>query len=391
MAKYNILDEDDIFSESGNEKKDSDKLKEQEDGPEINIDGEDLFDDSLLVEDKKEKADVTDDFFDSKPEEDLDLDIEETTAPDTSDEKLKDFFMDENDKQENDRFEEEDLSEEPQKEKTEVRQIIEDYEDDKIDGLNYKPFVIGAVVIFFLVAAYFIIDMWILGDSAKDEVAEEIVDTTPVQPQLTPEQIRKKQQLAHVAGRTNREMTFIGSIIEMADQNVKLSSVLLYDKAFLFEVFSGDRGNLAKMQRQIKISMPDEKIDIISSVTRPGEAGGIFGIYGVEIDGQPGTKEVQTSFTNAQEAKNWLSDVSASSGLTLAEMKESATRNENGFRVLEMETLMSGSLNNCKSIISKIAGSAANLKVHKLNMTANDQKTFGKSSFRLKMILQIYV
>jgi hypothetical protein len=393
MAKYNILDEDDIFSESGGDDDAQERKKKEKEPeePEINIDGEELFDDSLLVDKKEQEEPVTDEeFFDKQPDEDIELDIQEEQGQPEHDEKLKDFFRDEDQEQGYDPPEPAPARSEA-KEPSEVHHIIEEYEDEKLQGLNYKPFVIGGVIIILLVAAYFALDLWILGggDQAPDEVVEQ---TVPQEPQLTPEQIRKNQQLAQLAGRTNRELSLVNNIIGITgNQGGNLSGLLLYDKYFILEIFGKDRSELARTQKALQAGVPGQRFEIVSAETRPGEDGGIFGLYSLVINSETPSQDVSQKLSSVQEAKNWLNNLSSTNGLNVGKLTETQTRNVGNFRVMEIETIITGSLESCKKALTEIARAATNLKIHKLNMTNTDQSNFSPSRMRVQLILQLYV
>jgi hypothetical protein len=255
--------------------------------------------------------------------------------------------------------------------------------------VNYKPFIIGGVVIILIVAAYFIFG----NGSDEPEVFQIVEEPAPVaEPQISPEQQRKNQQLAKIAGETEREVSFVNNIISLATKDAKVSSMLLYDKAFMVEFFGKDRADMAKLHREMQSSLPQQKIEILASNTRVGDAGGIFSLYSLELDGgRGGSKEVSQTFKSASEAINWVKGVSQTAGTKVEVLKESSNRTRNGFKVYELEAQMAGSLDNCKTFLSRISSASANLKIHKLNLTAIDQKSFGTSQFQLKMFIQVYV
>jgi hypothetical protein len=123
-----------------------------------------------------------------------------------------------------------------------------------------------------------------------------------------------------------------------------------------------------------------------------GDPGGIFSLYSLQVGGGgAGSKEVAQSFKSANEAINWVKGVSQTAGTNVEVLKETSNRTRNGFKVYELEARMAGSLDNCKSFLSRLSQASANLKIHKLNLTAVDQKSFGTSRFQLKMFIQVYV
>jgi len=414
MAKYNILDEDDIFSESGDDKKKESQDLSQGD-PEIKIDGDDLFDDSLLVEDNAADPDETD-LTGSATDDGIDLELNEESGSDGSEEKLKDFFRDDAPELADEAEQPENLPEEPtpaeleevdepeelqepepppvteQDSQSQVKQIIDDYEDDKIQGMNLKPFIIGGVIIVLLVAAYFIIDMFLLGDGSKEaEIVQPVETQVPAEPQLSAEEIRKNQKLAQIAGQSERELNLASNVASLGAQNAKFSSMLLYDKTFMVEFFGKDRADVAKVHRAMQANLPKRKIEILASNTRTGDSGGIFSLYSLEMNGGSGSKDVSQKFANANEAINWMKNISKSAGTKVEMIEKRSDRSKDGFQVSEIEARFSGSLDNCKAFLAQIAGSSSNLKIYKLNLTAVDQQTFNTSRFQLKMVVQVYV
>jgi len=397
MAKYNILDEDDLFSKPEREKSPEEEKESQDiqEEPEINIDGQQDFDDSLLEGNTPIESKATeelDDYFGSKESDTgINIDIADSDTPEGSHDDLKGYFKDEPEIQESQQYDDGVMdSSGPMDDQSEVRQIIEDYEDEKMEGINLKPFVWGAVIVIIVVGTIIGLKKWVFtGEGDRDATAELIEESQ--EPQLTPEQIQRNQYLAEIAGETNREIGYVSNVIGMTGNKVNLSSVLLYDKAFMFEVFSKDRADLAKLQRSIKSSLSAQNFSIVSSVTRPGSNGGVLGVYSVNIDGAASSKEATRQFASSQEAKTWISQISNSSGLKMVSIKDKPAGNRNSFNLYEVETIISGSLKNCQALLNQVGNAGTNIRIHKLNMTAVDQKSFTTSNFRMKLILQIYV
>jgi len=75
-------------------------------------------------------------------------------------------------------------------------------------------------------------------------------------------------------------------------------------------------------------------------------------------------------------------------------LKDSKIRNlgrEQDFTVIELEANINGGVKNCLKLLNDVASSSKNIKVHKLNLTAVDQKNFSAKKYQLRMILKIFV
>ncbi|KAA3609852.1 MAG: hypothetical protein D8M58_08590 [Calditrichaeota bacterium] len=380
MAKYNLLEDDDIFDEE-----------------------EDLTEDepTAALEDKQE-IDTSDD-IDIDIDEDL-LNIEST-----------DTILDEQDLQEDieiDSLEEEVAPPEPEpvvqelepEIETEIKQpeleeekpfLTDDFEDDKQSGINYKPIVIGGIIVIFLLLGYVALDTWVFTGS---DSAEE-VEPTDTQAK-TPEQIAQEQQaerkakfLSQVAGKTSSDISAVNSAIQNAQSSAKLSSVLLYGESFMFQVFGSDRSEIARVNMGLKENMASNNFTVISSQSRPGSNGGVFGIFKgtLSSSGAASSKNVQQNFNTINDLESWINNTTASSGLKVKSLDSKYVKEESDFRKFEVETTITGSIDACNAFLKKMSSDVGQLQIHKLNLNAIDQKTFQSQKYQLKLILEVFV
>ncbi len=381
MAKYNLLEDDDIFDEE-----------------------DDLTDDEPVsgLEDDKQEIDTSDD-IDIEIDEDL-LNIE---SDDTS--------LDEQAFQEEQEVEPSSDEEIPIPEpETELQQyepeleteeeslpedkpfLTDDFEDEKQSGINYKPIVIAGLIIVFVVLSYFAINTWVLSDST-DSVADAEQTETPAK---TQEQIEQEQEakrkaafLSKIASKTSADISVVNNTIQNTQNSAKLSSLLVYGESFLFEVFGKDRNEVARVNINLKNNMGANNFQVISSQTRPGSNGGVFGLFkGTLSQGSSsGTKTIHANFNSINDLEKWIKNESASNRLKVKSLINKYIKEENDFRKFEVETTLTGSINDCNAFLKKISSDGSQVQIHKLNMIAVDQKGFQQKKYQLKLILDVFV
>ena len=123
-------------------------------------------------------------------------------------------------------------------------------EDEKQEGLNYKPILIGigavavVVVLFFLISNLFF-------SGTEEEVPVQQAET-PAQ-KLEREQAERKQNfLAEINKSRQKKLEGVTYLTGLEQNNVKFSSILLYGNTLDFEVFVPNRDVLAKYNIKIK-------------------------------------------------------------------------------------------------------------------------------------------
>lgn len=379
MAKYNLLEDDDIFDEEDDltESKSVDGLKE--DKHKIDTSGEIEIDEDLLniestetILDEQELQEDTDSLGEEEapPVEEAEKELQQPEPTIKTEE------------------------EKPVDEKKPF--LTEDYEDKKQTGINYKPIMIGGAIIIFLLLGYMAVDKWLLSD-LPDPVAD--IEKTDKQTK-TAEQIeqeketqRKAEFISMIAGKTSADISVVSNAIQNAQGTAKLSSVLLYGESFLFEVFGADRNEVARVSMNLKNNMPANNFEVISSQTRPGTNGGVFGLFkGTLSSGSAsGTKNVQPSFNTINDLEKWIKNVSASNNLKVKSLANKYVKEENDFRKFEVVTVLTGSIDACNAFLKKLSSDGSQIKIHKLNLNAIDQKSFHSKKYQLKLILEVFV
>ncbi|MGD9898801.1 MAG: hypothetical protein AB7T22_06695 [Calditrichaceae bacterium] len=376
MGKYNLLEDDELFSSKKPEDKETDDNKKTEkdeiyydalekDEP-INID--ESKDKNTDRFERREVIDLTNDSETSGSLFDIDQDDAAPTEPKIS------------------RFDEE----QPPVMKEKKPSFIPDesFFDEKPDAINYKPILIGAGIVALLFIVYLGLNQWVFNDDTGKKPAAEIVEEQPV---VSQEELEKARFLGLLADRTGNELSFIGNILNFSGPSINLSSILLYDNSFLFEVFGKSRDDLAKLSLDLKNKYRDKKFIILSSSQRPGKNGGIFGLYTAEMNGSPQAKQLSLELNGVDDASAWLADLTRKNGLKMNSIKSGPVVSQNNFRVYELDAVISGTLDGCKSLMNSIGSSASNIKIHKLTLSAADQKTFKLSKYQLKLIVQVFV
>lgn len=273
------------------------------------------------------------------------------------------------------------------------KKVYFDIDDDKQERINYKPVFIVILVVVLLVAGGISIYYWLF---AKKSAPTEIVIAEPETTEQTEvsapsqDEMRKRNILAGIAGRTNHELSSLGDLINTTSKSVKLSSVLLYDSDLLLEVYASNREELARLNMNFKSTFKNKPINIISSSQRPGENAGILGLYSLKLDAGSARQEVGNRLGN-QEAEQWLRGLLSRNNLKSTEIKSRSLPPVDAFSVYQIEVAANGSFNDCLTVINNIAASGSNVELHKLSWNAVDQKSFSPASYQLRLVLKIYV
>jgi hypothetical protein len=393
MAKYNILREEEGSSKKPDDKKSVDNnglSKNNEDetaefspGPQhdTRTPGEEFFTDDIFSAIEADKDKSSSETFGQ--EDDKDLLTEVNNKPEI------DFPSE----QEPEKFE---FSEEKEaqtdfpsvKEKTE--RPIYDYEDDyKQEGLNYKPILIGVGIVAAAVIIFFVVSNVFFGDNDVN-VPEENIETAAEK--LEREQGEKKQDfLAQINKTTNQRLNAVNLLTSLDNENVKYSSILLYDNSLNMEVFATNREALAKFNLKIKDNPTIKEYKIEAVVNRPGTQGGLFALYDIDLS------KIQVSESSiAQNATiispaTWEASVQKQAGLNIQTRRKISSRSEDLFTVNRNEYELRGSFNNCLSLLNSFASSHQNISVHKLSLLPMNQQKMSTSSYILKLVVDYYL
>jgi len=372
MATHDLLSEDDFFSQSESTKE---KKKEE---PLADTDEAQLFDD---MKDDIHKS------IDDMPLED------EDAGDDIIINEEDDAFLPEEDAEET-VLDEEEPAEDERELAAESQPLLTEYEDEKQEGLNYKPFYIGGAIILFLVLLFFAYQFFFSGDNSAEPPKAETSAEKAIEPVRSQKEIRRENYMATLAGQTGRQLSLVSNAVGSTNKSTKLSSVLIYGSDFFIQVFSDNRENLAKYNIQLREKLSPKKLGLISSTVRPGSNGGIFGLFdiGKENDA-PGSakRKVINSIGGSDEAKRWLTELAKNDGVKIKDIKINQDNPVPDFAVYRMEALFNGSLESCNKLLDSISQAGKNISIHKLNFMAGDQKKFSSGKYQLKMILKIYV
>ena len=373
MAEYDLLSEDDFFSQTGQSSQ-KDKKKEEQYIP--------------LQDQESEEDDLFKDIDQSigNSIEDLPLDKEESEEEEMIEEPPYPGPAEEDESFDAIRQE---LEEETVEEK-QNQPLIEDYEDEKQEGVNYKPFIIGLIIVVFLVVAFIV--LYNLFWSGKEEqAAEQTQEEVRKEPKLSPEELKKQQFINSVYAQTKNKMDLVSKFLSSLNKTTKLSSFLIYGSDFMFEVFSTDREQLAKYNLDIRDRFPGVKVVLDNTNLRPGKNGGILGLFLVKESTSPAEATVNSPFTSTAEAGNWMKSLAANHKLNIGSIKTSTLGQQEAFAVYEIGADMSGAFNDCNSFIQAIANSGKNIAIHKLILNAADQRKFNLSKYKLTLILKVYI
>ena len=291
------------------------------------------------------------------------------------------------------------------------KQVYFDMEDEQ-EKVSYKPFFITVLVLIIVgVGGYFAYDLYLrdnviskLPFFKSDQptelgVTEEPIDTDQSEttsvdepPQLSPAEKQKIDYLSKLAGETNQNVNSIANVISISRKIAKLSSVLVYDSDIILEVFGKSQQDLANLNTALKKSSGISNIKMVPAGERIGANSGVLGVYSAKLvsAGSSG-KQVTLKLAGNNEAGNWLKDILTNNKLKVSSFKNRSTKNQNTFKVFEIEAVAKGSIDACLSAINAFAVAEANVKIYKLTCSAIDQTNFSTANYQLKLVIKVYV
>ncbi len=403
MAKYNLLEDDDIFKEDDDifgreekkEKKDQESAKQEEEFQEEKRsveEDEDLLD-ITSVEDEEL---LSEDEAHEEPD-DLLADEEETFEPEIED------FEDEEDEsfsEELDTFEKTaapsftEVEPETHREEKQPGPETEEYQDEKQDSPNYKPILIAAIALVVLVSAYFAIDYFFLGNGEEQQAQTEQTDEQA----LTAEQQQQQQLLQQkraflgsLNSRSQQTQASVGNVLSLLNNNsARLSILHIYGDEFLFEVYGDDRADLARFNMAIKDKM---SVEVVSSTDRPGN--GILNVFKGNLAGAGGSsasaQNPELRFSTIKEAEDWLKSISQSRGAQLRGLENQYITKQNEFQKFHVTGQFVGSLSACQALINQISGEGVHFSIYKMSLSSTNQSTYKDANYRLSFVLEVFV
>lgn len=384
MAKYNLLDDDDIFDEKEEMSFDENKPASQPKTSESNVDRTEDID--INIDDDNLEAEPVSSLDDQDFQTDLDITAIDN---DESDEEVSEPEIEDNQPREYEEYQPESDNEEKQEYKDSPPFLTDDYEDEKQEGINYKPFIIATIIIVILAGIYFVLDTFVFSDNT--EVVKEPVKT-PEQIQQEKEAAEKAALLGKISGKTLSDINIVSQILTYGKNNAKVSSILLYDQSLLFEVFGKTRDQVARVNMSLRDNMTKNPFEVIGSETRPGSKGGVFGLFKTNINQSASSKEeTQEKFTSINDFESWIKQTSGAAGLNTVLLKNKYLTDEGPFRKFSVEANIDGPIDGCDNFLQKLSSENNQVKINKLNLTAADQRNFQAKKYQLKLLLEFYL
>jgi hypothetical protein len=395
MAKYNILREDEESSKEKNKKEKPEDTQEQKTnddetaefspGPKNNArrtPGEEFFTDDIFSAIEADKSTPAADTFEK---EEIDISSPEEAAISEMDFPSED---------EPEKFgDEEELPAPQQPDYTPAKQSTErpiyDYEDDyKQEGINYKPILIGSGIVAAIVVIYFVVSSLFFGN----DVTEPETKVETAAEKLQREQEEQKQYfLAEISKNTNHKLSVVNLLSDLDKENVKYSSILLYDNSLDLEVFAKNRATLAKFNLKFKDNPRIKEYKMETVVNRPGSEGGLFALYDIDLQKIDAGQSTKSQNVKIISPSSWATTVQQQAGLTIHSERKISDRNENLFTINRKEYELRGSFNNCLSLIKSFASSTQNIAVHKLSLLPMNQQKMSSSSYVMKLVVDFYM
>ncbi len=388
MAKYNLLEDDDLFDE-----------------------------DDLLPDEKNEDSSIADEPVESN---DLDIDIDEdllnVESPETISESTFDVNSDINIGAEEPEINiDESMSldqplDEAAAEDTEVPEypekdilLTDDFEDEKQDGINYKPIVLIGLGIIALILIYIGVDRFLLSGSSSGKTATEKVIANKTNPdtkapktaaaQKEKQLIKEKQAfLKNIKAKNQSKTKVAEDVLNAISGKAKLSSFLLYDQAILFEVFGKSRDDIAKANIKLKNQSSQNYFKVVSSSVRPGS--GVLSVFKGTVAKASSSFPAEVSIANNAGSislfENQLRTEAKNAGLKDKGIINHFKDEKSGFRRFEVDADFIGSLKSCTDFILGL-GKNNQINIHKLRISAKDQKSFNTNKYTISINLEVFI
>ena len=369
MADYDLISNSDYFSEEEKEKK-------QEEAPDLQPSPQ-TDEDDVFAKPESEQP----------PEPEPEIPSPPATEADFSEDVQRDLPMDEVPEQAEESVE----STEP--DRADLLEFIE----EKQEGINYRPLIYIALVIILLIVGYFAVSKFLLGGKESAETEQAVAEKTKVEQPAknapSPEELKRKEFLSSVAATVQSNLNLLTNLSGVAGKKSRITSILLYNPDFLFQIFAPSRAELAKVNMNLRNQFSHYKISLISTEPRPG-TNGILGLFKVDLSSAPpaggGQQELSSLLETPQKAREWIDYLATNSGIKTKDFRFKNIGSKESFAVYEISSTITGSLSGCLAFLESMASSGKNVSIHKLNLTAQDQKTFNPKKYQLRIIFHLY-
>jgi hypothetical protein len=259
----------------------------------------------------------------------------------------------------------------------------EDYEDTKQEKMNYKPIVIIFIIVVAIIIGYFLITKFVLKSPETSDITET---ATPIK---TERDIQRENFLNGIYANKHTTINYISRLYDFSGSKINFSSILLYDKELIVEIFGDDRDAIAKFNMQVKNNPDFANLTLSTTATRPGSKGGIFALYTTSTIPPLSTAPVD-SFILKTPAE-FLSRATNQYNLSLHGQRNISSTTQGLFNVNRVECAFIGPENNCWQFITDLSADKANYRIYKLNFLPMDQKAIAKSAYKLNLILDFYL
>ncbi|NOX90842.1 MAG: hypothetical protein GXO77_17720 [Calditrichaeota bacterium] len=392
MAEHDLLNEDDFFEKLKKEKRATEQPEKEEKPAEPQQEQEpletDLFEkqEFQLEEEKEEQIEQEPEFdLDSKPEEEEKVEKEEEVESFHEEQREQDFFK---------TLGEPESEPESFDDKPEKYVFPEEFEDEKLPGINFKPIIIGVVVFIVLAALLYVLRGVFFGGKEEESVsAKEKVSEQPVSQPAPPNplEVKKTEYLNTLAGKNFYNLNLVKKIEgAVRANNAQISSVLFYVDELSFEIFSKNRAQLAAITMQLRDVLGSEKATLVATDERPGD--GITGIFTVKLKGGAEKVTVTQKLSDLSSFQQWLEALGTQFNIKMISFKEfSNSPDQFGLQKRRVQFKGKGSYDDCLKFLSAIAASNRNLNVHKMIISATDQKTFNKAKYQIELVVDLFI
>ena len=266
-----------------------------------------------------------------------------------------------------------------------------DYEDSKIQGINWKPLLIWSTVFIAVIVIVFFLYTWFFADTTPEQAITEQKPVISPQEQMRLDLENKKIAFVNnIISDKKAKLTNFSNLSDLKTKDVTYSSILLYGNTFTFEVFGKTREEIARYNQNLKKNKFDVNFKILSVSNRPGSNGGIFALYSASISpaGGSGGQSKPTIDANIQ---NTIQNLINTSGLSLKNERIVTRKKVDQFEMIRKEILLSGTEANCVKFLNSINASNSNFNIHKISMITSNQKNIRNSKYNLSILFDFYI
>ena len=381
MAKYNLMDTEkpeyfDRYFDEEDDKKETPKIdlekKEEQSLPDI--DEREYFDESLFTEEASpEEPSTPDALADTQVDQPQEQKIvEDTTIPEPVSQ-IEETPT---------------IPPSPATPKPELSEY--DYEDSKIQGINWKPLLIWTTVFIAIVAIVFFAYTWFFTNGEETVVAEQKPTVSPQEQMRLDQEKKKIAFVKNIVSDKKSKLNNFSNLSNLKTSGVTYSSVLLYDNSFNFEIFGQSRDDIAKYNQNLKKNNYDDNFKILSVDTRPGSNGGVFALYSVAASAGGGAVS-QSDPKIDNNIQNTIQNLVSTNSLKLITDRIITRKKVDQFEMTRKELKCNGTEANCINFLNDLNSSNNNFNIHKISLIPTNQKNIKSSKYNLLIIIDFYV